>query len=170
MFTRLADEALAVFGYPEAHDQGAERAVRAGLDLVERIGKLRSPANQPLQVHIGVSTGLAVIGPGPTVVGESPAVAAGLRNLASANSVLIAESTRKLLSSVLLCEDVHPHKLAGFPEAVNACRVVGRVRKGSKPLYSICNTEALSSSDLTKPELMAKQGGTEWTLPHLMWI
>src|SRR6516165_373198 len=124
--TRSADKMLAVFGYPEAHEDDAERAVQAGLDLVEKISQLQSPANQPLQVQIGVATGLALVGPEQPVLGQSRDVAAGLRKLASPNSVLIAESTRKLLSRVFVCENLAPHQLAGASDAVNACIVTGR--------------------------------------------
>src|SRR5262249_4407950 len=124
--TRSNDKMVAVFGYPEAHEDDAERAVHAGLDLLEKIGRLQSPANQPLQVRIGVATGLALVGPEQTVVGASQDVAAELRKLASPNSVLIAESTRKLLSRVFVCENLAPHQLAGASDAVNACRVTSR--------------------------------------------
>jgi predicted ATPase/DNA-binding response OmpR family regulator/class 3 adenylate cyclase len=124
--TRSTNEMLALFGYPEAHEDDAERAVHAGLDLVEKIGQLQSPAGEPLQVRIGLATGLALVGPEEAVVGEPVVVAAGLRNLASSNSVLIAESTRKLLSRVLVCDDLARHQLTGASGAVNACRVTGR--------------------------------------------
>jgi predicted ATPase/DNA-binding response OmpR family regulator/class 3 adenylate cyclase len=121
--TRSTDKMLAVFGYPEAHEDDPERAVHAGLDLLEKIGQLQSPANQPLQVQIGVATGLALVGPEQPALGQCRDVAAGLRRLASPNSVLIAESTRKLLGRGFVCENLAPHQLAGASEAVNACRV-----------------------------------------------
>jgi predicted ATPase/class 3 adenylate cyclase/DNA-binding response OmpR family regulator len=124
--TRSTDKVQALFGYPEAHEDDAERAVHAGLDLVEKISQLQSPANEPLQVRIGLATGLALVGPEEAVVGEPVVVAAGLRNLASSNSVLVAESTRKLLSRVLVCDDLARHQLAGASDAVNACCVTGR--------------------------------------------
>jgi predicted ATPase/class 3 adenylate cyclase/DNA-binding response OmpR family regulator len=123
---RSADKILAVFGYPEAHEDDAERAVHAGLDLVEKIGQLQSPANRPLQVRIGVATGLALVGPEQVVLGASRDVAAELRKLASPNSVLIAESTRKLLNRVFVCENLAPHQLADASDAVNACIVTGK--------------------------------------------
>jgi predicted ATPase/DNA-binding response OmpR family regulator len=124
--TRSTDKMLALFGYPEAHEDDAERAVHTGLDLVGKIGQLRSPANQPLQVRIGVATGLALVGPDQAVVGEPVGLAAGLRKRASPNSVLIAENTRKLLSRVFICENLARHQLTGASDAVNACRVTGR--------------------------------------------
>jgi predicted ATPase len=93
---------------------------------LEKIGQLQSSANQPLQVQIGVATGLAFVGPEQPALGQPRNVAAELRKLASANSVLIAESTRKLLSRVFVCEDLASHQLAGAPDAVNACRVTRR--------------------------------------------
>jgi class 3 adenylate cyclase len=77
-------------------------------------------------VRIGVATGLAIVGREQAVVGEPRDVATGLRNLASPNSVLVAESTRKLLSGALVCENPGRHQFVGISEAVNACRVVGR--------------------------------------------
>jgi DNA-binding response OmpR family regulator/class 3 adenylate cyclase len=124
--TRSTDAVLALFGYPEAHEDDAERAVRAGLDLVKKINQLRSPANEPLQVRIGVATGLALVDSEQAVVGEPLFLSAELRKLASPNTVLIAESTRKLISRVLICEDLERHQLAEASDAVNACRVLGR--------------------------------------------
>jgi predicted ATPase/DNA-binding response OmpR family regulator len=125
IFTRSTDKMLALFGYSEAHEDDSERAVHAGLDLVEKIGQLQSPAIQPLQVQIGVATGLALVGP-EQVLGEPLGLAKELRKLSSPNSVLIAESTRKFLSRVFTCEDLARHQLSGSSHAVNACRVTGR--------------------------------------------
>jgi predicted ATPase len=124
--THSADEMVAVFGFPEAHEDDAERAVHAGLDLVAKVGQLLSPANQPLQMRIGIATSLVLVGQGQAIIGEALGVAAGLRHLASPNAILVAESTRKLLSDVFVCENLERHRLGGDSEAVNACRVTGR--------------------------------------------
>jgi predicted ATPase/class 3 adenylate cyclase/DNA-binding response OmpR family regulator len=126
IFTHSTDKMLALFGYPEAHEDDAECAVHTGLALVEKMGQLQSPANQRLQVRIGVATGLTLVGPNQPVVGEPLYLAKELRKLASPNTVLIAESTRKLLSRVFVCEDLAPRQVAGASDAVNACRVTGR--------------------------------------------
>jgi predicted ATPase/class 3 adenylate cyclase len=126
VFTCSTDKMLALFGYPEAHEDDAERAVHTGLDLVEKIGQLQSPANELLQLRVGVATGLALVGPDQVVIGEPLGLANGLSELASPNTVLIAESTRKLLSSTFVCENLALHQPAGASDAVNACRVTGR--------------------------------------------
>jgi class 3 adenylate cyclase len=97
----MGDGVLIYFGYPQAHEDDAERAVRAGLELIQAVGGLKSSA--PLQTRVGIATGLVVvgdlIGSGEAqergIVGETPNLAARLQGLAEPNSVVIAESTRK---------------------------------------------------------------------------
>ena len=97
----MGDGVLAYFGYPQAHEDDAERAVRAGLALIEAVGELR--VQEPLQVRIGVATGLVVVGDivgsGEAqergVVGETPNLAARLQGNAAPNTVVIAEGTRR---------------------------------------------------------------------------
>ena len=95
----MGDGVLVYFGYPEAHEHDAERAVRAGLELIQALGGLKS--SSPLQTRVGVATGLVVvgdlIGSGEAqergIVGETPNVAARLQGIAEPNAVVIAEST-----------------------------------------------------------------------------
>jgi class 3 adenylate cyclase len=102
----MGDGVLIYFGYPQAHEDDAERAVRAGLDLVTAVSALKTHA--PLQTRVGIATGLVVIGDligsGESqergIVGETPNLAARLQGLAEPNSVIIAESTRKLVGSL----------------------------------------------------------------------
>ena len=97
---------LIYFGYPQAHEDDAERAVRAALALIEAVGKLR--AQEPFQVRIGEATGLVVVGDivgsGEAqergVVGETPNLAARLQGIAEPNTVVIAEDTRRLLGNL----------------------------------------------------------------------
>jgi class 3 adenylate cyclase len=106
----MGDGVLVYFGYPHAHEDDAERAVRAGLALVEAVGKLQ--VQEPLQVRIGVATGLVVVGDivgsGEAqergVVGETPNLAARLQGIAAPNTVLIAEGTRRLLGNLFELE------------------------------------------------------------------
>src|SRR5713226_5394833 len=94
----MGDGLLVYFGYPQAHEDDAERAVRAGLDIVAKVGRLPLPSGEPLQVRVGIATGLVVvgetIGEGPAqeqaVFGEAPNLAAHLQQLAAPNSVLVA--------------------------------------------------------------------------------
>jgi class 3 adenylate cyclase len=102
----LGDGVLVYFGYPQAHEDDAERAVRAGLELIGAVSALNP--NAPLQTRIGIATGLVVVGDligtgsaqEQTVVGETPNLAARLQAVADPNTVVIAESTRKLLGNL----------------------------------------------------------------------
>jgi predicted ATPase/DNA-binding response OmpR family regulator/class 3 adenylate cyclase len=123
--TLTPDEILAHFGYPDAHEDDAERAVDAGLDVVAKICQLRSPLGEPLQVQVAVATGLALASQKQTV-GEARAIVAGLCDLATANSVLVAASTRKLLSAVFVCGEPEQYVLAGLSKAIGASRVTGK--------------------------------------------
>ena len=102
----MGDGVLVYFGYPQAHEDDAERAVRAGLELIQAVGGLKSSA--PLQTRVGIATGLVVvgdlIGSGEAqergIVGETPNLAARLQGIAEPNTVVIAESTRKLVGNL----------------------------------------------------------------------
>src|SRR5450631_3600496 len=104
----MGDGVLAYFGYPRAHEHDAERAVLAGLALVEAVPMLKTAAGTPLQVRVGIATGLVVvgdlIGSGEAqergVVGDTPNLAARLQGLAEPNMVVIAEGTRRLLGNL----------------------------------------------------------------------
>jgi class 3 adenylate cyclase len=122
----LGDGVLVYFGYPQAHEDDAERAVRAGLELVASVGALKTHA--PLQTRVGIATGLVVVGDligsgasqEQAIVGETPNLAARLQSVAEPNSVVIAESTRKLLGNLFELADVGPRELKGISGAVRA--------------------------------------------------
>jgi predicted ATPase/DNA-binding response OmpR family regulator/class 3 adenylate cyclase len=116
------DQVLALFGYPEAHEDDAERAVDAGLDALAKIRQLRSPLGEPLQAQVAVATGLAVASQNQAV-GEPRAIVAGLCKLATPNSVLVAASTCKLLSTAFVCGNPERHELVGLSQPVSAYRV-----------------------------------------------
>jgi class 3 adenylate cyclase len=102
----MGDGVLVYFGYPQAHEDDAERAVRAGLELIGAVAALGSPAS--LQTRVGIATGLVVvgdlIGSGEAqergIVGETPNLAARLQGVAEPNTVVIAEDTRRLLGNL----------------------------------------------------------------------
>ena len=127
----MGDGVLIYFGYPQAHEDDAERAVRAGLAVIEAVGRL--PARQDLRVRLGIATGLAVvgdlIGEGAAqergVVGETPNLAARLQALAVPNTLVIAEATRRQIGGLFDLADLGPQALAGFAEPQPAWRVVG---------------------------------------------
>src|SRR5262249_6121036 len=102
----VGDEILAVYGYPEANEDDAERAVHAGLDLLADVTELLSSSAAPLQARIALATGLVLVGEDQRVVGEPVVTAARLRNKAPANSVTITASTRKLLGSVFVYDNL----------------------------------------------------------------
>jgi class 3 adenylate cyclase len=116
----MGDGVLIYFGYPQAHEDDAERAVRAALAIVEAVGKLR--VQEPLQVRIGVATGVVVVGDlvgsGEAqergVVGETPNLAARLQGIAVPNMVVIAEGTRRLLGDLFELQDFGPKDLKGI--------------------------------------------------------
>ena len=122
----MGDGVLVYFGYPQAHEDDAERAVRAGLELIEAVARLKSSA--PLEIRVGVATGLVVVGDligtgsaqEQAVVGETPNFAARLQEIAEPNTVVIAESTRKLLGNLFELEDLGPKDLKGIARPVRA--------------------------------------------------
>jgi class 3 adenylate cyclase len=127
----MGDGVLIYFGYPQAHEDDAERAVRAGLAVIEAVGQLSG--REDLSVRLGIATGLAVvgdlIGEGAAqergVVGETPNLAARLQALAAPNTMLIAEATRRQIGGLFDIEDLGPQQLVGFGEAQRAWRVIG---------------------------------------------
>jgi class 3 adenylate cyclase len=127
----MGDGVLVYFGYPQAHEDDAERAVRAGLAVIEAVGGL--PAREDLRVRLGIATGLAVvgdlIGSGAAqergVVGETPNLAARLQGLAAPNALVIGEATRRQIGGLFDLEDLGPQQLAGFGEPQPAWRVIG---------------------------------------------
>jgi DNA-binding response OmpR family regulator/class 3 adenylate cyclase len=123
--TVAPDQIMALFGYPEAHEDDAERAVDAGIDAVTKISQCGSPLGEPLQAQVAVATGLALASQNQTV-GKPLAIAGGLCNVAAPGSVLVAASTRRLLSSAFVCGNPELYQLAGLSEAVSACGGTGK--------------------------------------------
>jgi class 3 adenylate cyclase len=122
----MGDGVLVYFGYPQAHEDDAERAVRAGLELIQAVGALKP--NTSLQTRVGIATGLVVVGDligageaqERSIIGETPNLAARLQGLAEPNSVVIADSTRKLLGSLFELEELGARDLKGIAGAVRA--------------------------------------------------
>ena len=130
----MGDGVLVYFGYPQAHEDDAERAVRAGLELVAAVGGLKTHA--PLQTRVGIATGLVVVGDligsgasqEQAIVGETPNLAARLQGIAEPNSVVIAESTRKLVGNLFELEDLGAQDLKGIAGPVRAWAALRPVR------------------------------------------
>jgi len=135
---RVGDGVLVYFGYPNADEDDPEQEVRAALAVVEGIGLLES--REPLQVRLGIATGLVVVGDlvgsgtanDNEVLGEGPNLAARLQALAEPNSIVIADSTRRLVGSVFGLEDLGFKDLKGFAEPQRAWRVLGENRFKSR--------------------------------------
>jgi class 3 adenylate cyclase/predicted ATPase len=116
----MGDGVLVYFGYPQAHEDDAERAVRAGLELIGAVAGLKM--RTPLQTRVGIATGLVVvgdlIGSGEAqergIVGETPNLAARLQGTAEPNMVVVAESTRRLLGILFELADLGPRDLKGI--------------------------------------------------------
>jgi hypothetical protein len=150
----LGDGVLIYFGYPQAHEDDAERAVRAGLELIAAVTGLKTAAS--LQSRVGIATGLVVvgdlIGSGGSqergIVGETPNLAARLQGIAEPNMVVIAESTRRLLGSLFEFQDLGAKDLKGVPGQVRAWAAL---RAGSVA----SRFEALHASGLT--DLVGRQ-------------
>lgn len=128
----MGDGVLAYFGYPKAHEDEAERAVRAGLALAEAIARLTTTASEPLSARIGMATGVVVVGDligegaaqEQAVVGDTPNLAARLQGLAEPGQVVIAESTRRLLGDLFEVEDLGAQILEGIAVPVRPFAVL----------------------------------------------
>src|SRR5256886_3097765 len=127
------DGILAYFGYPVAHEDDAERTVRAGLDIIAAVARLETRAEEPLAVRIGIATGVVVIGDlsregalrEHAVVGDTPNLAARLQTLAEPGTIVLAASTRRLLGHLFRLRDLGRHELKGIAAPVAAWTVEG---------------------------------------------
>lgn len=129
----MGDGVLAYFGYPRAHEDEAERAVRAGLAAVAAVHSLGSAHGETLAARVGIATGPVVVGEligegaarEETVVGDTPNLAARLQTLAEPGTVVISARTRDLVGGLFELADLGMQILKGFPVPVRAWRVVG---------------------------------------------
>jgi class 3 adenylate cyclase/tetratricopeptide (TPR) repeat protein len=146
----MGDGVLVYFGYPRAHEDDAERAVRAGLGTIDAVGRLDIKSTK-LQARVGIATGFVVVGDligqgsaqEQAVVGETPNLAARLQALAAPASLVVAASTRQQIGELFDLEDLGPQQLAGFTDTQLAWRVLGEsgevsrfeaLRSGETPL------------------------------------
>jgi class 3 adenylate cyclase/predicted ATPase len=129
----MGDGVLAYFGYPQAHEEDPERAVRAGLDLVRAVRALAPRPELELEVRVGIATGLVVVGEligegvakEQAVVGNTPNLAARLQELAHPGEVIISAATRRLIGSLFECNDLEAKQLKGFAGPVRMSRALG---------------------------------------------
>jgi len=128
----MGDGVLTYFGWPRAHEDEAERAVRAGLAIAGAVSRLRTPAGQSLAVRVGIATGVVVVGDlvgegaaqEQAVVGDTPNLASRLQALAEPGSVVIALATRRQIGDLFELADLGNHQVKGFDEPIRAWRVV----------------------------------------------
>src|ERR1043166_4479347 len=131
----MGDGVLVYFGYPQANEDDAERAIRAGLSIVNAVARLNTAAGPPgtLSARVGIATGLVIvgdlIGSGPSLesaaVGETPNLAARLQAVAEPGMVVIAEATRRLTGRLFEYRDLGPAKLKGLDASVHTWAVLG---------------------------------------------
>jgi class 3 adenylate cyclase/tetratricopeptide (TPR) repeat protein len=127
------DGILAYFGHPRAHEDDAERTVRAALDIIDGTSRLETRAAEPLSVRIGIASGLVVVGDltssgalwDNALIGDPPNLASRLQSLAEPGRIVMAGSTRRLLPNAFRLRDLGQHDLKGFAEPVAAWSVEG---------------------------------------------
>jgi predicted ATPase/class 3 adenylate cyclase len=128
----MGDGVLAYFGYPRAHEDDAEQAARAGLEIIAAVTRLETRALEPLRVRIGIATGVVVVGDligqgasqEQAVIGDTPNLAARLQRLAEPGSMVISASTRRLTGGQFEYRDLGPIELKGWAEPVRAWQVL----------------------------------------------
>src|ERR1700738_1912008 len=136
----LGDGVLAYFGYPQAHEEDAEQAVRAGLALIDAVAKLDAGQATLLRVRVGIATGVVVVGDllgegaaqEQAVIGETPNLAARLQGLAEPNTVVIADNTRRMLGGLFDYRDLGTLPVAGIDYPVHVWRVLGASLVGDR--------------------------------------
>jgi predicted ATPase/class 3 adenylate cyclase len=164
------DGILAYFGYPIAHEDDAERTVRAGLDIIAAVARLETRAREPLAVRIGIASGLVVVGDlnregalrERAVVGDTPNLAARLQALAEPGTVVVAASTRRLLGDLFRLRDLGRHEVKGIAAPVAAWAVEGVSDSESR-------FEAVRAAGLT--DLIGREGELDFLLERqrLAW-
>jgi class 3 adenylate cyclase/tetratricopeptide (TPR) repeat protein len=128
----MGDGVLVYFGYPQAHEDDAEQAVRAGLALVDAVAKLPTDTDVALSARIGIATGVTVVGDltgegaaqEQVAIGETPNLAARLQTLADPGTVFICPTTRRLTGGHFDYRDLGPQALKGWAEPISIWRVL----------------------------------------------
>jgi class 3 adenylate cyclase/tetratricopeptide (TPR) repeat protein len=164
------DGILAYFGYPLAHEDNAERTVRAALDIIGAVARLETHAGEPLAVRIGIASGFVMIGDlsregalrERAVVWETPSLAAHLQALAEPGTVVVGASTRRLLGDLFHLRDLGLHEVKGIAEPVAAWAVEGVSESESR-------FEALRTARLT--DLIGREDELDFLLERqrLAW-
>jgi class 3 adenylate cyclase/tetratricopeptide (TPR) repeat protein len=123
------DGVVVCFGWPEALEDAAERAVRAGLEVLVAIGRISAPDGRPLAARVGIATGVVVVdgskGDADSLTGGTPNLAARLQSAAEPGGLVIAAGTRELVGDLFVIEDLGPREIKGLPAPVPVYRVTG---------------------------------------------
>jgi TOMM system kinase/cyclase fusion protein len=149
----LGDGLLVYFGYPQAHEDDAQRAIRAGREIVEAVGtlntRLENEKRVRLAVRVGIHTGLVVVGEIGTsgrreqlALGETPNIAARLQGLARPDTVIISGATWRLVQGYFICHDLGTHLLKGVVTAVPLYQVLGE--SGAQSRLDIVSARGLT--------------------------
>ncbi|OYD83612.1 adenylate/guanylate cyclase domain-containing protein [Azospirillum brasilense] len=136
----LGDGVLAYFGWPRAHEDQAERSIRAGLEALEAVRTLPVAGGRSLAARVGIATGLVVVGDligtssreEGAVSGETPNLAARLQEQAGPGQLVVASSTRRLIGAAFELESLGPRKLKGFRHEVSVYRIIGETQVESR--------------------------------------
>ncbi|TMG85651.1 MAG: adenylate cyclase, partial [Betaproteobacteria bacterium] len=128
----MGDGVLAYFGYPLAHEDDAGQSVRAAMAIIEGLAQTNRPDGRPLEARAGIATGLVVVGDSsgagnarePDIVGQTPNLAARLQALAEPNSILVSQTTHRLLGRQFDCQNLGERALKGFAEPVQVWLVL----------------------------------------------
>ena len=146
---KLGDGLMALFGYPQAQENDAERAVRAALRVQQALGELnaRNAATgaPQLAVRIGLESGPVVVDAAGEVFGEAPNIAARVQAAAEPGTVLVTSTVQRQVAGLFIVEDKGAHELKGVPAPVTLYRIVrvsgGRRRKGARLLTPFVGRE-----------------------------
>ncbi len=136
----MGDGVLAYFGYPQAHEDSTERAVRAGLAIIDAVRAIERPDRAPLETRVGIATGLVVVGEiigsgsarEKSIVGETPNLAARLQAIAEPNCVLVSQATHRLIGRRFESRSLGDQLLKGFADPVPAWKVVREADTASR--------------------------------------
>ena len=146
---KLGDGLMAVFGYPQAEENDAERAVRAALAIQRALGELNArstaPAAPELVARIGLESGPVIVEPTGEVFGEAPNIAARVQAAAEPGTVLVTSTIQRQVAGLFIAEDKGAHQLRGVPGPVALYRILrpsgGRRRKGARVLTPFVGRE-----------------------------
>jgi predicted ATPase/class 3 adenylate cyclase len=145
----LGDGLLVYFGYPTAHDDDAQRAVRVGLGIIEEMQKLNTQLQHPLQVRIGIHTGLVVVGEigggdkrEHLALGETPNIAARIQGIAEPDTIVISAATQRLIQGYFACQAMSLHTIKGLSTPVSVYHVLGE--SGSQSRFEVALSSGLT--------------------------